>query len=257
MIVLPVSRQAIPGMSQVPNYSQSPAGDVLIHLAEESDRGAVNRLGEAYVSQSAAIVEALSRRGYQRIIYASSGAVYGDEHESPCAVDLPVFASDVYSKSKILNERIVLESGGAVMRLSNVIGPAMAANNVVSDIISQIPGTGPIRVRDDTPVRDFLGVSDAAAALALMVENPYRGIVNVGSGIGTSVRELAELLLAAAGKVRRDVVATEPSPRMSINVLDISATRRILGWLPEVTLQEELARCLRATSGKAGLKMDA
>lgn len=239
--VIPVSRRPFPGMYRVEDYSQSPSGDVLIHLAEESDRSQVNRLGEAYVLYASSVVKALSSR-YQRIIYASSGVVYGDENEWPCGIDMPVAATDVYSKSKLLNEQIVLDSGGAVVRLSNLFGNGMSVNNVMSDIIRQIPGVGPLRVRDDKPIRDFLPVSDAVSAFSLMVESNYCGIANVGSGIGISVKTLAELSLASVGQEYREIVATEPSSRRSINVLDISETMKILDWSPTSSLKDHLGQ---------------
>lgn len=244
LTVIPVSRRLIPGMSQVQDYSQSPAGDILIHLAEESDRSKVNRQGEAYINYASGTIRALSHRSNQRVIYASSGVVYGDQNESPCKIDMPVVATDVYSKSKLLNERIVLDSGGAVVRLSNLFGDGMSANNVMSDIIRQIPGAGPLRIRDDKPVRDYLHVSDAASVFGRLVESNFCGIVNAGSGIGTSVRALAELLLSSAGQGDREIIATEPSPRRSISILDISETMKILGWSPSSSLKDQLAQLL-------------
>ncbi len=243
LTVFPVSRQPFLGMYHVTDYSKCPDGDVLIHLAEEPDRSKVNRLGESYALASLGVVKTLSSR-YQRTIYASSGVVYGDDNECPCKVDMPVGATDVYSHSKLLNEQIVLDSGGGVARLSNLIGNGMALNNVVSDIIRQVPGSGPLCVRDDKPMRDFLPVSDAACALGLMVESKYCGIVNVGSGISTSVRALAELALASAGQEFREIIAIAPSSRRSVNVLDISETTRMLGWLPVSTLKDQLANLI-------------
>jgi UDP-glucose 4-epimerase len=242
LTVIPVSRRPFPGTYQVQDYSQSPSGDVLIHLAEEADRSKVNRLGQSYLSAAANLTKALSAGRYLRTIYASSGAVYGDQVECPCKVGMPVYATDIYSNSKLMNERIILDSGGVVIRLSNLIGIGMASSNVMSDIIHQIPGNGPLCVRDDKPVRDFLPVSDAAAAFGLMAESNFRGIANVGSGIGTSVKALAELSLASAGQETREIIATAPSSRRSINVLDISETTEILGWSPATTLKDQVVQ---------------
>ena len=242
LTIIPVSRRSFPGIYQVQDYSQSPGGDVLIHLAEEPDRSKGNRLGETYLLKAASVIRVLSGRHYRRIIYASSGVVYGDQNECPCRVDMPVFATDVYSNSKLTNEQMVLDSGGAVVRLSNLFGNGMAVNNVMSDIIRQIPGIGALRVRDDKPIRDFLPVSDAASAFSLIVESNCCGIVNVGSGIGISVKALAELSLASVGQEAREIVATEPSSRRSINVLDISETTKILGWSPTSSLNDYLGQ---------------
>jgi UDP-glucose 4-epimerase len=244
MTVIPVSRRRLPGVCLVRDYLESPVGDVLIHLAEEPDRGMVNRMGDDYVERAASVIAALSSHPNQRVVYVSSGVVYGDGCEPACKVGATVMAEDAYSKSKLLNERIVLDAGGGVARLSNLFGFGMSENNVVSDIIRQVPGAGPLMVRDDKPVRDYLHVSDAVSAMTLLVKSGYRGIVNVGSGVGTSVRKLAELALVSVGQGARDIVATAPSSRRSTNVLDISETTKLLGWQPVARLEEQLPRLI-------------
>ena len=242
--VIPVSRRPLPGMQTVRHYGETPAGDVLIHCAETADRGAVNSLGDGYTRQSADVAAALAERFGSKTVYVSSGVVYGDEHELPCTTGMRVEGTDVYTRSKLVNEEIVLSAGGSVIRLSNLVGPGMSTATVLSDIIRQIPGTGPLRVRDDTPVRDFLSVSDAVSAFHLLIQRGHRGILNVGSGVGTSVRALAEMAMAAAGEFGRGVLATSPSARRSINVLDVSQTESLLGWVPVSPLKTELHRLL-------------
>ena len=243
--VIPVSRRSSPGIYQVEDYGQSPAGDILIHLAEDPDAGKVNQLGKHYLLKVTSVVRTLSRASYQRIIYASSGAVYGDQSDSPCRVDMPVISSGVYTDSKLINEQIVLDAGGAVLRLSNLIGIGMAVNSVMSDIIRQVPGRGPLQVRDDKPVRDFLAMRDAAFAMELMIESNFRGIVNVGSGVGTSVRTLAALALAAVGQEKREIESSAPSLGRSVNILDISETKRILGWTPTSSIMNQIHQILQ------------
>jgi len=242
--VIPVSRRECPGVLQVDDYSQSPTGDILIHLAENPDRAKVNMSGDHYKTEASNLVKFLSERPGQKIIYASSGVVYGNKNEAPCRVDMPVQATDTYSETKLLNEKIVLESGGAVVRLSNLFGDGMATSNVMTDILKQIPGDGPVKVRDDKPVCDFLHVSDAVSAFGLLVESSYCGILNVGSGIGTSIRALAKILLMAANQDERKIVATQPSLMNSINILDISETNEVLGWHPGASLNERLGQLL-------------
>ena len=244
--VIPVSRRKDAGLFEVRSYEESPVSDVVIHLAEEPDQRKANQLGEAYIHQTARVVTALARHRNQRVIYASSGVVYGGEHESPCPVETPVVGTDVYSRSKLKNEQIVLAAGGVAVRFSNLFGVGMAGTNVLSDILRQIPGIGPIRVRDDRPIRDFLAVSDAASALGLLVERAYSGVLNVGSGIGTSIRGLSAVLLTAANQPARDVISTRPSVKRSVNVLDISATVCLLRWSPAASLEEHLRHLVAA-----------
>lgn len=247
--VIAVSRQPRLDMVQVDDYSQSPDGDLLIHLGEESDRAVVNRTGEAYLVASLRVVSALAARSYRRFVYISSGAVYGDASRQPSKPDDAVIANDIYNRAKLANEDVVLDAGGGVVRLSNLYGEGMAASNVLSDIIAQLPVSGPLVVRDAAPVRDYLHVHDAADALVRLSEKNYNGIVNVATGIGTSVRCLAEIALGAAGQVGREVVTTSSMPSPSTNVLDIKVTSSILDWRPRIGLVDGLTKLVRSKIG--------
>lgn len=229
------------GMQQVTDYLETPAADLLIHLAEEPDRTKVNQFGKAYAQQAADTVRQMCVRA-GRVIYASSGAVYGDEGNTPFTTDMPVHASDLYSRSKIGNECIVLDAGGAVLRLSNLYGLGMSPNNVFSDIMRQIPGTGALYVRDVKPVRDFLSVTDAARAFVLAAKTSCNDIMNVGSGIGTSIETLARLALQAVCEGHREIVATSSLSRRSFNVLDVSETQRRLEWSCASSIHDDFPR---------------
>jgi len=240
--VIAVSRRQFSGMIKVDDYADSPMGDVLVHLGEESDRALVNRQGESYLNEANRVVQTLLSRGYKRVIYASSGAVYGDNNPKPNKTGDAVFANDIYNKVKLSNEELILAAGGLVVRLSNLYGEGMAVNTVVSNILFQVPGEGPLSVHDVAPVRDYLHISDAVKALALAAYSDHSGIINVGTGIGTNVRRLAEIACVAACQPDREVKSIMSFSRTSINILDISDTRIILDWTPRA----DLAECLRS-----------
>jgi nucleoside-diphosphate-sugar epimerase len=243
-----IARRALPGVQQVSDYAEAPAASVIIHLAEEADRAVANRLGDAYADAAARIMCSLvSRAG--RVVYASSGTVYGDGNESPCTPATPVLASDTYSQSKLRNESLVRDAGGTVLRLANLYGSGMSSTNVVSDIARQLGSAGPLRVRDDTPVRDFLRVEDAARAIALAAMSGGTGTFNVGSGTGFSIRELAGIALLATGQLEREIVASQSSSRRSINILDVDDTQRCLGWAPTPAAARQLATFFRLGAG--------
>jgi nucleoside-diphosphate-sugar epimerase len=141
---------------------------------------------------------------------------------------------------------MVLAAGGAAVRLANLYGPGMAANNVLSDVLQQLGGAGPVRIRDAAPVRDFLWVGDAAAGLAAVALGEPAGIYNLGSEHGTSIGELVRLLLEAAEEEGREIVATAPADRPSTLVLDIAATEAAFGWRPQTSLASGLRMLLKS-----------
>ncbi len=223
---------------RVGSYAETPAGDVLVHLAENNDRAAALSAGASYETETVQTLKVLAARGFQKIIYASTSIVYGNTSPVPYGVDSPTVATDPYTRAKLTCEACVLDAGGVVARLSNVYGPGMSSNNVVSTILGQIPGTGPLQIRDDKPVCDFIWVEDVALALAAMVNLNCSGIYNVGTGVGTGVGDLAGLALALVGEAGRGIVATKPSGKLSCNTLDISETVDQLGWLPQTMLEK-------------------
>lgn len=248
MKIVPVSRRPLAGGVQVRDYDETPQADILIHLANESDRARAAAGGDPYVKESARIVRSLLAKSYRCVLYASSAALYGDQVARPRRPEEPVFPSDPYGQAKREGERLILETGrGIALRLGNLYGVGMSRANVLSAILSQIHESEdkPLKIGDDSPIRDFLWIEDAAQAFARIaaqaVAKTEGGIYNLGSGVGTSVGALARLALDLAGHSQRRVVASDPSGRPSVLVLDIAATIAAFGWRPETDLKKGLA----------------
>ena len=238
--VIPVTRQRLDGSVQVQDYRDTPSADLLIHLAEEPDRQKVNKIGSKYIEYSSNIAAILTEKFKGNIIYASSGTVYGDQEEKPYTINSPIYATDIYSESKITNERIVLESGGVVLRLANVYGKGMSSNNVMSNIIKQLQVDDEIVVNDASPIRDFVMATDVAKLLSIMVQLKSKGIVNVGSGVPTSIYQLIKIFLKVGNHLEKKIVSKSESTKISINVLDISDTKKRFNWSPSQDLENNL-----------------
>lgn len=245
--VIPLARRPGPDWMQVDDYSAAPDGDVLIHLAEDSDRRRANEAGEAYAATIRRTLEALLAKNYRRVIYASSAVLYGDESTRPHESGDPILVTDTYTRTKRASELMVLgHAGGVVLRLANLYGPGMSENNVISAILAQVPGEGELRLWDETPVRDFLWIDDAAAATAATALGDATGIYNLGSGAGTSIREIAATALALADQSHRRIHSTHPSGRPSCLTLAIGETVRDFGWTPKTSLKDGLGRLVSA-----------
>ena len=238
-----ISRKNIPGLYQVARYSDAPEGNVLVHLAETNNRSVANAGGAALEAEAQQTLRALLAKGYHRVIYASSAVLYSDRWTTPRKVSDAVEAVDIYTRIKLASERAVLAQGGAVARLSNLYGPGMAAGNVLSHILAQL-GRGPtITMHALEPVRDFLWIEDAVEALCDMVMREAAGLFNVGSGVGTSIRQLVYLAQTATA-TRQDVKALHTQAHPSHLVLDIGATTQGLGWQPRTGLEEGVSKLL-------------
>jgi UDP-glucose 4-epimerase len=221
---------------------------ILIHAGEPADIGTAQALGEAHIERMEEMTDALLSRRFAGHVYISSAVVYGDELDTRRREDEPVGQRGYYAKAKEKCEAKVLACGGAVIRLSNLFGSGMARNTLIGDVLAQIPGEGPVKLRDDAPVRDYVFVEDAARAVVACATRKVAGVFNVGSGLGISAGDLARNILEVAGEPDRPIVATLRSGRPSYLVLDVSKSSQVLDWRPQVSLSDGLTRMLKSAA---------
>ena len=257
--VIPVGRssRSLPGYIQVKSYGDlsPPTGAVLVHLAESNNIAQAEGKGSIHVEQVLGVCRALLGKPWGVSFYASSAVVYGDRSDHPCRPDDPLpDAVQFYQQGKLACEAEFLRRGGSVGRFANLIGPGMSGRNVLSDIITQLQADGPLSIADDTPVRDFLHVEDAARGIIAILEAPdeiIRGrVFNFGSGIGTRIGDLVALTLSRAGQGDRRVSVRDPAGRRSSLVLDIAPTTAALGWRPRISLDETISFLIEKSDGK-------
>lgn len=238
-----VSRRDNSGLYRVNKYSETPAADCLIHCAETNERAIVNASGALMEMEARQTLDAFLTGKFEHVIYMSSSVVYGDQWITPRKVSDPVEAVDAYTHIKLASEQAVLKSGGAVARLSNLYGQGMAAGNVLSHIFRQLDTGRAITMHSLEPIRDFLWVDDAAKAVRAIVEIKSTGVFNIGSGRGTSIRQLVRIAQTASGS-NQDVIGLRTGERPSYLVLDIADTEKSIDWIPQVCLKDGLLRLL-------------
>lgn len=250
--VVTVSRSVAGADVQVADYRDAPKGDVLIHLAEDNDIARVNERGDGYVEDMLATLAHLLGLGYRRVLYASSAVLYGDFDTKAHSEEDPIRIHNAYTRLKQASEAMTLAGGvHAAVRLSNLYGPGMSPGNVISAILDQVGKTGPLVVRDDTSVRDFLWVEDAASAMGRIALGKDAGLYNLGTGLGTSVRSLAESVLALTGESQRQILATARARTPSTLVVDSGKAAAVWGWRPATELASGLRRLLIARGALA------
>ncbi len=174
----------------------------------------------------------------------------------PTREDDAVRPASIYAATKLSQEHLVaiacsaLGVGYAILRLQNVYGEGQSLNNPYTGILSIFSTR--LRRGRDLPIyedgletRDFVHVEDAANAFiaALGCDLPPNGIINVGSGVPTTVADMARALAAAFG-VAPDLVVTGEYRLGDIrhNCADIARLRTILGCAPAIGLAEGLRR---------------
>ena len=234
------------GFCHVTSYQQTPPGDILIHLGEDPDRSRVNKMGDSYLEITDQVMESLIKKGYKKIVYCSSSIVYGNQGKNLYSENMPTYADDIYTTVKLKNEERVLRSGGIVARISNVIGSGMSKNNVLSDILSQLPGKDSLTIRNINPIQDFISVDDTVDAIASLLKNDISGIYNIGSGVGTSINKLIELVLSVSEQDDREIKSTIKNAGFSYSVLNIEKIKKITGWTPKYLLSQSVKKMLNS-----------
>ncbi len=214
----------------------------------------VNSMGTGLVA------DACRRLGVEKLVYASSGLVYGVPLHPTLSEDHPTHPKTIYAASKLAGEAIV--SGYAagfglsatIVRYGNIYGPQCGAGTVVGRAIEQAAAREDINLADHGPVRDFIYVEDAIAAtirLALLPNVPFGvRVVNVGRGEGFSVGEIAVLMSEAARAEGLGPVGVHPpetgvEERSDSLVLNTRLLETITGWAPGTSLKEGLALSLK------------
>ena len=238
--------------------------DVICHLAAQIDvrksvadpvhDARINVLGTVNVAEA---VRASGRR--TRIVFASTGgALYGDFVTPPNVEDYPKDPESPYGIAKLSAEYYLAYYGRlhglecVVLRFANVYGPRQDPHGeagVVAIFCNRIlAGQAMTVFGDGAQTRDYVFVEDVARANVAAATRPLPKAArldarayNVGTGVETTVLELAEELQRAAG---RDVGVTHAAARpgeQSRSAVSIDKARAELDWRPAVSLRDGLA----------------
>jgi UDP-glucose 4-epimerase len=206
---------------------------------------------------TAAVLEACLRTGVKRIVYISSAEVYGNSGESYVCESRPMTARSPYGAAKIGAEQLVSSFAlagvieGVLLRPFSVYGPGMSQVGVVAQILAQAASGSRIEIRDARPERDFCYVTDVARAVvaACTVRVDRLAIVNLGSGVATSIGEVACLAAELAGAPGvMETGATRPADGEILRLIaDTRTGRDLLNWQASTSLREGLAKTLEWT----------
>ena len=238
---------------------------VIVHLAAQMDvRKSVEDPvfdAETNVVGSLNLLEAVRRSSpATRVVFASTGgAIYGDHTVPPNAETVVKDPESPYAIAKLSVELYMAYYGRVhglntvALRFGNVYGPRQDPHGeagVVAIFCGRLLAGRPLTVfGDGTQTRDYVYVTDVADATwrAATGTLPAPGLLdarafNVGTGIGTSVRRLAEVLSRAAGTEPKIEYAPKRPGEQQDSVVDVTKATRVLDWRPAVSLEDGLAR---------------
>ncbi len=195
-----------------------------------------------------------------RFMLASTSEVYGDplvhpQPESYWGNVNPVGPRGVYDEAKRYAEALTMAYHSqqgvdtCIVRIFNTYGPRMRPNDgrAVPTFMRQALERQPITVfGDGTQTRSFCYVDDLVRGLVLLAESGEHLPVNIGNPREFTLNELAETVLRVTGSVSEVVYEALPIDDPQVRQPDISRAKQVLGWEPEIELEEGLRRMLAA-----------
>ena len=236
--------------------------DVVYHLAARvsvpesvlypRDYNSVN------VGGTVALMEAMRDVGVKRVVLASSGAVYGDLGDSTLTESATPNPRSPYAVSKLSAEYYVRTIGNlwnietVSLRIFNAYGPGQhlppSHPPVVPHYLRQALRGGTLVAHGDgTQTRDYIYVDDVVSGMvaASTAPNVNGQVINVGSGVETSIKELIRVVLDVSNSKANVVYNTQTSGGVSRMKADLTLAKDKLRFNPSIGLEEGLRLTLQ------------
>jgi NAD dependent epimerase/dehydratase len=198
------------------------------------------------------VLEAVKKSGRSVMVHTSTSETYGTAIYTPIDEKHPLQGQSPYSATKIGADKLVesyhnsFELPVVTIRPFNCYGPRQSARAVIPTIISQALKNPKISLGDTTPIRDFTFVRDTVNgfALAPVNEKAIGQTINIGTGKGISIADLARLILQLMGRdlsVTDDLARVRPKDSEVMHLLcDNRLADELLGWKPQTSFRDGL-----------------
>jgi UDP-glucose-4-epimerase GalE len=221
------------------------------------------------VGGTLALLDAMREAGCNRLVFSSTGAVYGNADSKALPESYPCEPINPYGASKWMIERILADYrhaygiGSFALRYFNASGADPSGgigekreheSHLIPRAMMALQGHvtdfavfgGDYDTPDGTAIRDYIHVADLAAAhvlaLELLMQGHSGGAYNLGTGKGFSVREILSAIAAETGREVPHVVKSRRSGDPAYLVADVSAARATLQFRP---VHSDLATIVR------------
>jgi len=176
------------------------------------------------------VLRASQRAGVGHVVFTSSREVYGEPSRVPVPEESPLIAKNPYGASKIASEaycRLFDSENGmrvSVARLTNVYGPGDQGRVIPAFIKQALQGL-PLVLYGGQQVIDFVPVRVVVEALWRLALEPFSAPINVGSGIGVTLQDVAARIIQKAGSDSEIEIAPARPEEVVRFVADVSRMR--------------------------------
>ena len=186
-----------------------------------------------------------------KVVYASSSSVYGNPKKIPIAENSERHPINPYGKTKLddelLAEKYSKDKVSIIgLRYFNVYGKGQTGSyaGVITKFINRLKqGKSPLIFGSGTQLRDFIFVEDVALAnIAAMQSNVKNGFFNIGTGITTSIEQLAKIMIELSGLKLEPEYEKALDGDVQSSQADTSLTESMLKWKYSVGLRKGLSK---------------
>lgn len=207
---------------------------------------------EVNVSGTLAVLEAARASAVRRLVHTSTSETFGSAQSTPMDEHHPLIAQSPYAATKAAADHLVgsyVRSFGTpavTLRPFNTFGPRQSTRAVIPTIIRQLLAGPTVRVGATSPIRDMNPVSNTVDGFMLAgeTEDVEGELFVTGSGKGRSIGDLIGIIGDLIGVTPRIVTEAErvrpPTSEVEELVCDFSKAKRLLGYVPKVSLEEGL-----------------
>ncbi|MFC2051105.1 SDR family oxidoreductase [Chloroflexota bacterium] len=198
------------------------------------------------------LLEACVNSNIKRLVYSSSGAIFGEARYLPVDEDHPLYPESPYGVSKLAAEKYCFAFHKVhglpvtALRYFNAYGPKQGSSgyaNVIAIFFTKIRDGKPLTIfGDGEQTRDFVYVGDIAKANILAAIHPAAAgeIFNIATGRGSSVNQMVTIIDRVSGQ-KNEVINDAPrAGEVKHSRASIEKAQRVLGYNPEISLEEGL-----------------
>ncbi len=205
------------------------------------------------VGGAVSLMEAMRDVGVRRVVFISSGAVYGDQGVQPLKETAQPNPRSPYAVSKLAAEYYVRTIGGlwgietVSLRVFNAYGPSQrlppSHPPVIPNFLRQATHSGTLVIHGDgSQTRDYVYVDDVVSAMIAAATAPgiNNMVINIGSGVETSLKDLVRLVMETTGSKVDVLTNPHNDPGVSRMCADLTLAREKLGYTSRLSLVEGL-----------------
>jgi len=243
-------------LSAIRHYLASRQFDTTIHMACILPQDGIPQDSSILLDNIAMtlnLLRASTMRNIPRFVYVSSTAVYG----SPQWRDLPVTPSTLpnldsfYAVSKYAGEKLTAreyqEASCMILRLSSPYGYGMK-ETVLSRFVRRALAGEPLDVfGDGQRSQDFTYIKDIVDGIACAVAGSCTGVANISSGVGTTMLQLARMVVELTGSASQVQVGSKPDAQSNYRmIVSHRSATELIGYKPRYFLKNGLAEYICA-----------